>query len=517
MTHRKVLVLGLDCVDLELVQQWCDEGSLPVFEHLRKTQGITRVSSTAEIMHVSAWPSLHTGTTPGHHGMYHAYQVRAGNQNILRTRPDFCAREPFWRYLDNAGRRCIIFDAFMDSPLADFGGSQIREYGTWTWFGEPGSSPDGLLRQMKDELGAYPGPEHSKVVTVPDAKWFRDVLVAAANRKGEAINWLLRSKEWDLAFATINEGHGAAHYLWHLADPDYPVFVDSIHHAALREVYVAIDQAIGNVISTLNDCTDIIIISCDGMGPNYSGCHLMPELLNKLALFHSTTVGPRNNGDSSQTASKTKSGLLSQIRQAIPLEVRQSLTQRMPRDLRYKLSMRWANSGIDWSRTKVFCIPNNNEAYFRINLMGREPQGIVASGEEANKLTSYLVDEFRSMTNPETNQPAARSVIRMDQTFDGPERKHLPDLVVTWNNEARISDRIKTISAGIVQAGQSYDFAPHYTGNHRPNAFAILRGPSLATSSLASGGAITDIAPTVFDILGVDLPFHFEGRSWLRH
>ena len=36
--------------------------------------------NTAEVMHVSAWPSIYTGTTPGHHGMYHAYQARAGEQ-----------------------------------------------------------------------------------------------------------------------------------------------------------------------------------------------------------------------------------------------------------------------------------------------------------------------------------------------------------------------------------------------------------------------------------------------------
>ncbi|MEO1019945.1 MAG: alkaline phosphatase family protein, partial [Pseudomonadota bacterium] len=76
MTGRKVLIIGLDCADRELMERWCEEGHLPTLQRLRARQGVSPLSSTAEIMHVSAWPTLHTGTTPGQHGMYHAYQVR---------------------------------------------------------------------------------------------------------------------------------------------------------------------------------------------------------------------------------------------------------------------------------------------------------------------------------------------------------------------------------------------------------------------------------------------------------
>ncbi|MEO1017107.1 MAG: alkaline phosphatase family protein, partial [Pseudomonadota bacterium] len=440
--------------------------------------------------------------------------VRAGNQNILRTQPEFCAQRPFWKYLDDAGIRCLVFDAFMDSPLPGYAGAQVREYGTWTWFGEPGSSPQGLLKALKSEVGSYPGPEHSKVVTVPDPEWFGKVLATAAERKGEAITWLLNSESWQLAFVTINEFHGAAHYLWHLFDQGYPTFADSQYKNSLRDVFIAIDAALGNIICGLDDNTDILIVSCDGMGPNYSGCHLMPELLHKLGLFHATSVG---GGDDAVEASKSSGGLLSKIRFMIPLGVRQAITQQMPRDLRYRLSMKWANSGIDWARTKVFCIPNNNEAYFRVNLRGREPEGIVEPGAEADQLVADLKVELQKMENPETGRSAARSVVRMDDAFCGPERPNLPDLVVTWNNKAETTNQIKTPSVGIIRRENSFDFAPHYTGNHRPGAFVIVGGPSFSTSQPASGGNIVDVAPTVFDILGVDIPNHFEGRSWLQH
>ena len=81
------------------------EGRLPTLAQLRADGVWGGLRTTAEVMHVSAWPSIYTGTTPGHHGMYHAYQTRAGEQTALRTRPEWCARPPFWKFLDDAGRK----------------------------------------------------------------------------------------------------------------------------------------------------------------------------------------------------------------------------------------------------------------------------------------------------------------------------------------------------------------------------------------------------------------------------
>ena len=131
----RVLLIGLDSADADLVEQWCDEGRLPTLAQLRANGVWGRLRTTAEVMHVSAWPSIYTGTTPGHHGLYHAYQTRAGAQTALRTRPEWCARPPFWKFLDEAGRKCIVMDAFMNHRLESFQGIQVLEYGTWTRFG----------------------------------------------------------------------------------------------------------------------------------------------------------------------------------------------------------------------------------------------------------------------------------------------------------------------------------------------------------------------------------------------
>lgn len=501
---RRVLLIGLDSADAELVERWADEGHLPVLAGLRREGLWSRLGTTAEVMHVSAWPTIYTGVTPGRHGLYHAYQVRAGDQRIQRTKPAWLARPPFWRHLDTAGRRCIVLDAFMDGPLDGFRGIQIREYGTWTWFGEPGSSPASMLAEIERRFGRYPAPEHMDVTRVPgDLVRFRDQLVRGAATKARVTSWLLGEHPWDMAFVTFGEPHGAGHYLWHVEDRDYPSHpsggVPGLPHP-VRDVYVAVDQAIGAILAAVGDGVTVLVFSGDGMGPNYTGGHLVAPILSRMDLLHSSGAGGRPS-------------LLKRLRQMLPLGAREAITRCLPRRRRHELATAWMNSGIDWERTKAFLVPNSNEAYVRLNLAGREPLGRVG-GDEAATVLEALGGELGGLVNPDNGIDAAERVTLVDAAFPGPERPHLPDLVVSWRHEARIGERLMAPSCGEVSGCAPHQVSPFYTGNHRALAFVAGRGPGIGAGATLRGAHIVDLPATVLALLGVDAPAWFEGRPW---
>jgi predicted AlkP superfamily phosphohydrolase/phosphomutase len=513
-TRRRVLLIGLDSGDAELIETWMDAGFLPTFSRLR-AQGLwSRVGTTAEYMHVSAWPTLYTGTTPGHHGLYHAYQVYAGEQLIRRPDPSGAGQPPFWKYLDDAGRKCIVLDAFMDYQLPGFKGMQILEYGTWTWFGTPASTPSGLLGDIKRRFGAYPAPEHTEQVQVPDQPLrFRDQLIAGTQVKSRVAQALLRENEWDMMFLTFGEPHGAGHYLWHFDDEDYPLqspYAKLRGAHILRDVYSAVDAAIGKILSAIDDNTTVIVTSGDGMGPNHAGAHLMPELLNRMGLFYSGNVG----GNPGVAKTAKKKGTLSLLREAIPLGWRQSVSRCMPRSMRSNISLKWMNAGIDWQKSRVFCVPNSNEGYFRVNLKGREPLGNVGLGAEYDDLLSGLCAELDALRNPRNGVRAAEHVARTDELYRGSRMQDLPDALITWNPAARLGDSVTAPAFGAVEKQAGFEVSPFYTGNHRPNAFVAACGPALRSGAALQGGHILDIAPTVLAMLGVDVPAHFEGRPW---
>ena len=512
----RVLLIGLDSGDAELIEQWMAEGHMPNFARLARQGLWTRIGTTADVMHVSAWPTMYSGTTPGHHGLYHAYQVYAGEQLIRRPDPAGIGQPPFWKYLDAAGRKCIIFDAFMNAAVSGFGGMQILEYGTWTWFGEQASTPSGLLGSLQRRFGAYPAPEHTIQVKVPDQPLqFRDSLVAGARVKSRITQALMRENDWDMLFVTFGEPHGAGHYLWHFDDGGYPLQPSDPSlrgRHVMRDVYAAVDEAIGGILDALDDRTSLIITSGDGMGPNCAGAQFMPELLHRMGLFYSGHVGnpqqPRGAG------AAPRKGVMSKLREAVPLGLRQSVSRCMPRSLRSQLSLKWLNAGVDWQRSKVFCIPNSNEGYFRVNLRGREPLGNVAPGGECEELLGSLYEALQRLVNPANGLRATERVCLTDAVFPGARRKDLPDAVATWNAQARLGEEIATPDLGVIRRPACHDVSPFYTGNHRPNAFALLAGPALRAGTSLPDGHILDIAPTILAMLGVDGPAHFEGRAW---
>lgn len=510
---KKILLIGLDSADSELIERWCEEGHLPTMARLRSEGLWSPLETTAEVMHVSAWPSIYTGTLPGKHGMYHAYQIRAGEQEVHRTRAEECAQPPFWKYLDDAGRRCIVMDAFMDYRLKAFRGIQIVEYGTWTWFTTPSSTPTRVYKEIVSRFGRYPAPEHTQVLNVPEPRAFRDRLAQGAAVKAKVANWLLQTYPWDLCFLTFGEPHAAGHFLWHVEDPNYPSHPTSGIEGlefCMRETYAAVDTAIGQIIDGLDDSVTVIITSGDGMGPNYSGCHLIPEMLHRLDLFHSVNVGT----STSQDSPRPKKGLLASIREAIPLSARHAITRCMPHNLHYRLSMKWANSGIDWTRSKAFCIPNANEAYVRLNLRGREPQGIVADEQAYRELVDALDKEFQTLVNPANGRQAVHRIYDTDRVFPGPLRGNLPDLVVTWDPDAKVLAELESAGAGRVRKEAGFETAPYYSGNHRPNAFVLARGPSVPRGAKLVEPHIVDIAPTILETLGVAAPEHMDGQAW---
>jgi predicted AlkP superfamily phosphohydrolase/phosphomutase len=513
----RVLLIGLDSADADLIERWSSEGHLPRLAELRRAGAWGRLGTTADVMHVSGWPTLYTGVTPGRHGLYHAYQVREGSRGVRRARPESCGSPPFWKYLDDAGKRCLVFDAFMTYPLDGFGGLQILEYGTWTWFVHPGAQPPRLWKEIVRRFGPYPGLEHLHVLDIPDPAWFRDKLVEGARLKGEVVRWLLREQPWDMAFVTFGEPHGAGHYLWHQDDTTHPAHDGAAANTPhpLLDVYAEVDRAIGGILEAIDDDVTVIVVSGDGMGPNYAGCQHVPEVLHRLDLFHGAGVGGAAETEEGGARS-VKPSRTSRLRKMIPLAVRQTVTRCIPRSLHYRMSMAWVNDAIDWPSTKVFCIPNANEAYLRVRLDGREPDATVRSGAEYEELLAHLERVAGSLRNPENGLRAAERIALVDELFPGPERPHLPDMVITWDPDAHILRELEGDGVGTIEGKAGYETGPFYTGNHRPNAFALARGPGVSAGVEVAGGHVLDVAPTVLALLGVDLPPHFEGAPWLE-
>jgi predicted dehydrogenase/predicted AlkP superfamily phosphohydrolase/phosphomutase len=519
----KTLVIGWDAADAELIEQWCAEGLLPNMARMKSRGTWARMETTASTVHVSAWPSIFTGTTPDKHGLYHAYVTGPGQQGPVRPRPD---RSPFpflWKLLSDEGKRCVVMDAFLTCPLQGFNGSQIVDWGSWSHFWETTITPDTLKRELEKRFGRYPAEDHSKVGMVPpsDFQEFHQRLLAGVTKKTEAMKWLMKREDWDLFLVVFAESHPSGHYFWHFHDSSYPTHTregaEALRHA-LREVYVALDRALGEILQNIDETTTVFLVSGDGMGPNYSGSHILADLLSRMGLFNNHNLG--DNGKSgaksaeAKQAGRTKTDLLSSVRNMIPEWLRMAVTRSLlPRSVQEKLSLRWKTAGISWNQTRAFLIENSNEGYIRINLKGREPQGSVEPGKEYEDLCEEIYRTAKTMTNPANGALAARTVYKTDEIYRGPCRSLMPDIIINWNDDARISTELLTAKYGVARSKEPvWAVPPYYTGNHRPNAFMISLGPGIFPGAICEGTSILDLAPTILDQFGIDPPDYMDGR-----
>jgi predicted AlkP superfamily phosphohydrolase/phosphomutase len=162
---------------------------------------------------------------------------------------------------------------------------------------------------------------------------------------------------------------------------------------------------------------------------------------------------------------------------------------------------------VDWARTRAFSLPSDMTAYLRVNLKGREPEGVVAAGGEYEALCGELEDAFCSLTQAESGAPAVERVVRFDRLFGRPAEGSLPDLCVVWSDTERVSS-LRLRDHGTIEAPTG----DVRTGQHRHSGFLIGAGPGIAADRDESSANLLDVAPTMLALLGVDSPPALPGR-----
>jgi predicted AlkP superfamily phosphohydrolase/phosphomutase len=497
--RERVLLIGLDMADADLIEAWARDGALPNLHALMTAGGWGRLGTTADVLHTSTWPTIFTGTTPGRHGVYYPYQPCPGLQTARAIGPEQYGEPPVWEWLHRAGRRSVVFDAPETFPTDPFPGVQIFEWSTWAWYWRRMTTPSALGAELETRFGEPPLRHEARKLGLgfPRVDVLTRELLDNAGAKAQAARWLMQEHPWDAFVLVFAEPHPAGHYLWPIGGP-----ADAADGRLkpMREVYAAVDVAIGQVLKACPDDTTVIVVSGDGVGLNRCGWHLLPEILRRAGF--SQPAGADRVGGGGERRS-----LLQRVRDSIPPSARSAISSRLPWQLRDRLVSRLASDNIDWSRSTAFCLPTDLEGCLRINLRGREPQGIVEAGAHYEDVCAAITEAALALVNPDTGTPVVREVCRIDHRFPGDRRDHLPDLVITWAEGAPIA-QVYSDRTGLI-TGASPD--PR-TGTHHPRSFVAMRGPRVRAGARIEGHHIVDVAPTMLACLGVPPSAGMEGR-----
>ena len=495
---NRVLVLALDMGDGELIRHWSGQGHLPYFRSLISSGTWIDLESTAQVLHTSTWPTFATGVHPGKHGVYFPYQPRPGYQLAQYVQADQYGVRTFWHFCGQQGRNCIVYDVPETFPEPAFDGRAIFDWGTWAWYGTPCAQPSALLKELKTRFGRYPlGFEAKRLgARMPDAAVMERGLLRSVEYKCVTANWLLQREAWNLAVVGFCESHPAGHYLWP-ADVDDLGSAERDEMAPLLRFYVALDRALGALADPFMADTTLLVVSGDGVCANRCAWYLLPAVLERLS--YTCPIVANENGRGAPLS------LVGRAKSLLSPRARRRVANLLPWWLRDRLGAREQTENIDWSKTRAFTLPTDLEGCIRINLKGREPQGIVEPGGPYEELCEEIRAKLLELTNPSDGAPAVRHVWIRNKVFPGDRQEQLPDLIVTWNNKTPFK------SVGSPRFGSiKGDNADPRPGTHSASGFLLAAGAGIP-SGIQGAGRLVDVAPTAMRLLDCVLPDHLDG------
>lgn len=164
--------------------------------------------------------------------------------------------------------------------------------------------------------------------------------------------------------------------------------------------------------------------------------------------------------------------------------------------------------GVDWGRTRAYALGLNG---LYLNQKGRERAGVVPPGQEANALKNELRARLNGLVDPETGRVAIPEVFGSGAIYAGPYRENAPDLIVGYNDGYRAAWDSVT---GKVTGTVFEDNTKAWSGDHCVDP-RLVPGVLFSNRKLTcERPAIVDVAPTILDLFGVELPRHLDGKPW---
>lgn len=483
--RRRVMLLGLDAAESSLLLEGARSGALPNLARMHSSGAWGIVDSPAGFGSGAVWPSVATAVSPAEHARYYYRQVPHGGYEARRFEAEELRAVPVWDRISAAGRRIAVIDVPKIGVSSDINGVSVVDWishgpvyrGLRTW-------PESYAGELTRRYGTDPLPKCDMPGGRNESQMreFLEIMTARIEQRERLTADLWADAELDLLVSVFAEPHCVGHQTWHVRDTEHPQF-DAELHAALGDpvmmVYAEIDAAVGRLLEAVDGDTTVIVFSGTGMGPNYTGSHVLDEVLRRL------------------------DGVTMTTRRSLTTRAKRVAKRLLPRELRrrgrpLKRRVEEGAAAGDRARRRSFAVPHNDiSGAIRLNIAGRERHGVIQPGE-VEAYIADLRDELLALRNADTGEKVVDEVVVVADENSGEALDRMPDLFVVWNRSQPI-DRVRSDSVGVVE----YLHRGNRTGDHTPKSCLFAIGAGVVPGPI-DGMTIYDLMPTVAALLGVD-------------
>lgn len=499
-----IATISFEAPSLPLLEQLISDNRMPHLAALQQKGEV--VNLDPPFLDGSVYPTLYTGQHLSEHGVYSLFTWSASEQR-LRLSHELMPDNTLFRRLDRAGKRVLAIDP-PEHPLQELAngavvsGIQFRSrvhLAKW-------SRPPSLTKELSKYLGNTPrGEETFGQPSQRHLLHLRQILMQAPGRLATTVERLLKEKTTDVLWLHMAAIHLAGHQLLKPSSvdiigrsPDGDVLLED----SLIDVYLAADAALGRIMKALPDNADLLVFWPKGMGTETCRSDLLPEMLARI--LNPGSPAPDSSGCDT----------LTRLRAIIPTSFRSKVADALPDTLSLKLTAKLATIGKDWRAIRAFSLPSDGPGLVRLNICGRERDGIVAESEKKT-LCDEITDGLQTYCDIDGKECIAGIERPGEHLPPGHKLDWLPDLIIRWSEEQAINLRgVTSPTYGTVLRGGA---GSGRSGNHVPSARAIIL-PRSGTYRAIKGRNphLVDLSATVCAAVGIphdDLP----GQSFLTY
>ncbi len=479
---RPLIVVGWDGATPELVEPWMADGTLPHLAALARRGAWGPLRSLVHPLSPAAWTSAFTGLNPGRHGIWDFGHRVFGTYRVEPTNARRRHGATLWDVASECGLKAAVLNVPLAHPIQDdFDGIFIPGLGAADL--EGATMPRSLAGRIAATHPDYAIDVHSYEHADPGE--FLAALHRLVKARADLFVDVLTSELPDLMVAVFTATDRVQHAFWGQAalPGGPPEREDWKFGAAVRDTYRLLDDALGRIVAAAPDAT-VIVVSDHGFG----------DL----------------DGDMNLNAVLEDMGLLAVDRPYAPST---SPWERVWELLPPFLSRRAPGTevppstfgDIDWGATRAY-----SRGLFGcvwLNLRGREPQGQVEPGPEAEGLLQAITDRLGGLKAPD-GRPAIEAVFRGESLYHGPLADEAPDLVVVPRDYRWMTRSGREIGEPGAIFGPA---AVNHSGNHRMNGVYVAGGAGIAAGARPELLRLLDLTPTALALLGIEVPRRLDG------
>lgn len=483
-----------------MMSRLMEEGRLPALAGLASDGREVELDGPQAQLPAAAYGCLYRGVEASDHGLFYPFQW-SGPDGRVRLAESLAAPPPIWERLAACGRSALVIDPYESAAPRRSQGVLVSGWGLAErvvlrrW-----AVPRDVERRLRAEHG--PPPDVTETFGrhgAAELAALRRAALGAGMRTTAAARLMLAERSFDVVWLTFAAPHIAGHRLF---EPDpralsaMPPEERGLLRGAPEAILEATDAAVAEVLRLLPGDADVIVCSALGMGADTSRADLLPGMLSAVLAGGAEAA----HGPSGEEGVAGDGGLVWRIRDGVGAGARRRVAAALPDRAALALTARLELAGIDWAATRAFAHPADNQGYVRLNLRGRELQGIVDPAG-AGELLGEIAAGLRTFCDPDGGEAVA-AVEPVEEAGGGAFADRLPDLVVRWRDTAP-AGRVTSPAFGEVRRGGD---GTGRTGNHTDgDGWAILAPGRSAHVDPGREARLVDIPATVAALSGVPL------------